>query len=522
MGGTKIAGIYINSNEMTLVQLTNRSGKHQLTQHIQQTIPSELNLLSTSDQIESILYGEQNTSLQHLKQLFKVERDSAVFFSFPPETTVTRYFKMLKIPKKEWRFAVQFEARKYLPFDIERMNNDFIIFPLKKNSNEIEVVFFAVHEAINKNILFFLQQLGITPKLSETSWLSILRLLRWNQQLKESKAGILLSVELDRLGVALFINGIPYFSRETKFSVTTTDEHSTIFVENVAGEVRLAIEFHRKSFPDEAIKTLYSFGRGVSDDFNTMLSKECDLEVVKIDPFLKLTGEQPESMTSGTVIAIGSALKKSQNEPATMKVHLGGQQDKKSSGLTKIVLSIEGVVISLLLVAVYLFTSTSVKNVKDKYDKVLQERPVVEGMTNTEKQVGELEQYNAEYKRKISLLHAMIDERIYLANKLSAITQVIPDSIWLQRIEWKEIPPMTHKNWERTLKIIGFAQGQAQESDTAIVNRFAEALKNTDVFDGITQAEIKGVEKKQSGGYEGSQFEWIGSLNPTKDRNDGF
>ena len=284
MGGIQSVGIYASSSEVTIMALTEKGGKCRLTHFSQQEIPG-------SDFFNS----KQTSSFQHLRTEFfskKKGENNPVFFSFSPEPVVLRYFKMLKIPKREWGVAIRFEARKYIPFSMEKMESDFMVLPLEKNKNEMEVVLFAVERSCLEHLSLFLQEVGLTAQATETSWLSVLRLLKWNKQLRDktNEGGILLSLEQDRLGIALFVSGVPYFSREVRWSSSIVDSSSPDIMESVAGEVRLAQEFHRKNFPEKSLTTLYSFGSWGSEKLNNQLSKECEITTIMVDPFLKIKG----------------------------------------------------------------------------------------------------------------------------------------------------------------------------------------------------------------------------------------
>ena len=164
MGRTKSVGIYAGAQDFTLVEVTKRGGRDELTQLVQQTIPQgtqQLTLSSLSADPKSLQASknEPDSQRQQLKESFKLEQETPLCFSYPAEPVLLRYFKMLKIPKKEWEVAIRFEARKYLPFNMEQMQSDFIILPLVKGSSEIEVVFFAVDQAYAQRWVSFLQEI---------------------------------------------------------------------------------------------------------------------------------------------------------------------------------------------------------------------------------------------------------------------------------------------------------------------------------------------------------------------------
>lgn len=522
----KAVGIYASSRDLSVVEITKEGAKCHLTQLVQETIPPEMKLFPSSLDSDQPGHSEQpqkqdlpeedpNQSpvIQYLKESFKTEEGVPVFFAFPPEPVILQYFKMLKIPRKEWGVAVRFEARKYLPFDLEQMSSDFAVLPFAKGLDQMEVIFFAVDQKYSRNWTSFLQRIGFGPEASETSWISVLRLLLWNQQLKKEaiKGGILVSVEPDRLGVGLFVEGVPYFSREIRWVSSIVDPDSPDLLESVAGDIRLAKEFHRKNFPRRELSHIYVFGTWSGPALNDGLSRECEMDVIEVDPFLKITGDRPEVISSGLVIAMGCALRGLLKKPKDASIRLGGVERKKRKKLPlEVLLAAEGILAVLLLIGIQIYASSSVKKAQEAYDSVVKNRPVITALPNPLAGVEELAQMKESRQQELSLVRSVIDNRVDLSSKMSVLVEALLDPMWLQKFYWRETFSDDLARQEREIKITGAVYSEGQK-EIELINRFSDQLKKPAFFGGLSEAEIIGVKRIQIGYQEVKQFEWIGS-----------
>lgn len=510
MGGEKSAGIHVSALDVTTIELTKRGTKFELTQLVQQTIPQGTEVLQRSEPGPTA-----QVQLQQLKESFKLEQGVSAFFSFSPESVVLRYFKMLKIPKKEWETAIRFEARKYLPFNMEQMNSDFIVLPPAKGSNDLEVVFFAVDQSYAQRWTRLVQETWGNITAIETSWLSVLRLLKWNQQLKgkEKEGGILLSLEPDRLGICLFLQGVPYFSREAKWISSIIDPSSPDLIESVAGEVRLAKEFHRKNFPVKELLAIYCAGSWANQAVIAELTKECEIAAVIVDPFLKLEGEKPATLSTGVVVSIGAALRDFLEEPAERLIHLGEWAELEKKKISpNVLLAGETVAAILAVIGIQLYASSQFKQAQETYHSVVQKRPIVTSLINPLAPVGELERIEQQQRQKIAFLRSIMQERVDVTSKMTTLAGALPYSMWLERFYWKETLPDDLSKQEREIRIKGVVYSEEQR-DIELINSFADKLKKSEFSRGVEDSEIVGVERSQLGFNRVTQFEWVGSLN---------
>lgn len=511
MGSGKSIGIHVGALDVTTIELTmtKRGAKFELRQLVQQTIPQGTEVFGRSEPGRTA-----QVQLQQLKEAFKLEQGVSTFLSFSPESVVLRYFKMLKIPKREWEIAIRFEARKYLPFNMEQMNSDFIVLPPVKRSNDLEVIFFAVDQSYAQRWTRVVQEIWGNVAAIETSWLSVLRLLKWNQQLKgkEKEGGILLSLEPDRLGICLFLQGVPYFSREAKWISSIIDPSSADLIESVAGEIRLAKEFHRKNFPLKELSTIYCVGSWVNQSVVAELTKECEIATVMADPFLKLEGEKPAILSTGVVVSIGAALRNFMEESAEILIHLGesaGLEKKKIS--PNVLLAGETVAAILAIIGIQLYASSQVKQAQETYHSVVQKRPIVMILANPLAPVEELETIEEQHRQKIVFLKAIMQERVDVTSKMAALAGVFPDSIWLERFYWKETLPEDLSKQKREIRIKGAVYSEEQR-DIEVINNFADQLKKSGFSIGVEDSEIISIERSQLGLNKVTQFEWRGSL----------
>ena len=80
--------------------------------------------------------------IEAIKKVFKennVKPDNVVT-AISSEDIMVRYFQMPKIPKQEWPSAINFEAKRYIPFRMEEVVSDYQVIQRQPKASSMDVV----------------------------------------------------------------------------------------------------------------------------------------------------------------------------------------------------------------------------------------------------------------------------------------------------------------------------------------------------------------------------------------------
>ena len=77
----------------------------------------------------------------------------------PGDASMTRYFELPSLPKKEEKGAVKFEAQKFVPFDIKELYHSYVAYP-DTQRNKVGIVFMAVKKIWVDEVCGLFKQAG--------------------------------------------------------------------------------------------------------------------------------------------------------------------------------------------------------------------------------------------------------------------------------------------------------------------------------------------------------------------------
>ncbi len=141
--------------------------------------------------------------------------------SIPTQDVLFRYFTMPNLPRGEWDAAVQFEARKYIPFKVDGLIWDYYAVPREASagSGRLGVIFAATQREAFLTILDALSASGIEPTRIEPRSLSLARLAPAPAEGGAQEFTCLVDIEADSAHLAIVRDGMPFFTRDINWMV---------------------------------------------------------------------------------------------------------------------------------------------------------------------------------------------------------------------------------------------------------------------------------------------------------------
>jgi len=199
---------------------------------------------------------------------------SNVNLTLPGEDVIIRTFDLpIFLSKREIKYdTIAFEAKKYIPFDIEDIVFDFRRYPDRKNKKNI-ILFVGIKKEILKKYINTFKQLHIQIRLIEYAGFSILRLLRLGGLNDRGIFGLLNADLEEETNFLVCEDGFPLFSRDINLIPEPETENSAkkkdfdkegkitstaklIFIEKLKSEIRISLDFFRRKFPTKLLKKI--------------------------------------------------------------------------------------------------------------------------------------------------------------------------------------------------------------------------------------------------------------------------
>lgn len=139
--------------------------------------------------------------------------------SIHTQDVLFRFFTIPVLPKPEWDTAVQFEARKYIPFKTESLVWDYRV-ARSDASSKLEIIFTAIPIDRFQGIQDVLHAAGVQPTVIEPRSLSLARLMEPARDVPAGEFACLVDVESNAAHLAICRNALPYLTRDIALRVS--------------------------------------------------------------------------------------------------------------------------------------------------------------------------------------------------------------------------------------------------------------------------------------------------------------
>lgn len=422
---------------------------------------------------------------------------------------IVRNFEMPNISQDEMQSAVNFEAKKYIPFKVEELISDFQSRPEANHKNQ--VLYVGIKKTTLAKYLNILQQLSIKSTAIEYSDFSNLRALKLTGVNDRGILGII-SVDLEEEKEASFIvldNGFPLFSRDIALGSESAAEQPKVeelqagpnaLVEKLKSELRVSVDFYNRKFPTRAVKRAALL---TSEDTRFDLEnivKEIGLtsQFVETKQYYSV-GKFSLPMLKAYSCSIAKVIK------TGIRTNLLAARDKKIT--TREIRPIEagslftdihiqpGLVIIGVVICGLAFVYGYLQRlpIQTKINEIISQRPQVTSASG-DASYEELSAVDTQHKEKLDTIQTLVNKKLLLTKPINAIPRDIPDGMWLVDFTFS-------KESDRiSLTLKGIAYLEDSDKEIRIVNQFAASLKQdsnfTRYFDNIM---VSSVERGQFG-----------------------
>ncbi len=306
MASSKIIGFFWGEEKLTLVEFE----KNAPLQVVSSPLGPKINASSSfsSNLTEEL---QITTIFQKMLQDNRITGDS-FYVSLPMKEIILRSFVIPFVQQEDIQNAIKFEAKKYLPIDIQALTFVFYTIPFTENAiKRLQVIFFAVRkESLDRYERIF-KQAKVAVSYCEPCVVSLTKVLLFKKEI--SPTDHLAFLILDKnLGRICFIDrGIPQFIHEFSIRSNSPLEETKDPIETlnlrIVNEVENSFDFYTRQFNRDTIEQILVFAEEVGQDLLNALEAELKLKLRKASPVVTMGGGG-QSNDMDTIYAMGACV----------------------------------------------------------------------------------------------------------------------------------------------------------------------------------------------------------------------
>ena len=426
-------------------------------------------------------------------------RTKDVVVSLSHQVSITRFFLMNPVDKRFWKASVPMEAKKYIPFPLDGLNNDFQVTPgaSEAKKNMMGVLLGVTPQMALGQVLNVVRGLGLNPIAVEPSHCSVMRLWNATGSLGDgSQAQIRVHFDAERAYVILTRGGLPLLCREVDLP---TDEYA---LSQKKLDVASAADFAERYLGIEQVAAVKVTGVGDMNQRTGMITREVELPVEK-DGGPDLPGAGTPQWCA--FAAAGAAMRTLGNNPLTLDFTGTGRMREED----KTLILIWGVGLAAFLACICFALVNEFQIYRGKQELARLTRKAAEAGVTQGMSANDIKQKIDRMKALLGAMDSM-SQRDPLSTKLQQLADLIPESVWCESLGYTDtlvIGEASHK----TMQIAGAAMTGSRERDIVTATQFKEALaKDPGFFAGFRKLDISYSGGNQSVAAQGQQGGGLG------------
>ncbi len=303
MAGSKLLGIFWGDRKFYIVETVDNSSVR--------AIP--LSLFS-EEHGDSVVSDDLHLTA-FLQKNFRDARITATQanLSIPASETIIRSFVIPVMNFNEIGSAVEFEAKKYIPFSIKDLAFEFYSLPITENGvKKLRIIFVAVRKDFLDRCSRVLSSAGLTVAFSEPAPMSVARALQSKKIIPKDQNIAILHVGIKTASISFLHEGIVFFIREFPLVVSgaesAEEDKEGVLKNRLLNEVHNSIDFFSRQFTQKPVAQMVVLSSGSSNPYDLWLKEDLNIPVKMVEPKVIVNDETIFDEALGTVSAFGVAL----------------------------------------------------------------------------------------------------------------------------------------------------------------------------------------------------------------------
>jgi len=400
---------------------------------------------------------------------------------------IIRTFEIPTLPAGELASAINFEAKKYIPFKMEELVFDFQV-QFDKVSRRNLVLFVGIKKETLDKYLSILGQLDIKATIIEYSAFSLLRFMQLAGIGNKGIVGVI-SVDFEEedevhftileKGFVLFSRDITLMGRPEEIGIGEKVEPA-VLLEKLRTEIHISLDYYDRKLPTKNIENIFLLcPESFRQNLETAI-KEMGLAVNYVETNKYI--DRPIPFNLGTIKSYGSALSKiikTRIKVDLLSARAKLKTEEEATIGTELLSFLADLKISpfVVILGLFIFAGTfiwgqyKISKIAKELNYLFSVRPKVANI-NPDSSYEELTSSNSEYKKKLELMDSLVKKRMYVTEQLDIIPRAVPDGVWLVDYSFSE----DDNKIELDLK--GLAYVGDDDKELKLVNTFMSNLKD--------------------------------------------
>jgi Tfp pilus assembly PilM family ATPase len=426
---------------------------------------------------------------------------SDVHLSLPSKDIVIRSFIIPFLKPHEIKGVVEFEIKKYIPFNLKELSYSFHATPLIEDKvKRMRVHFVAIRREILEHYSSILKQAGLNVIFSEPAPMCLTRALIFKKHIKPEQRVAIVQTDFYDSRIIVYDSGVVQFVRDFQLhnpALNAPAPEPEILKKKLFNEIKISLDFYMRQFKNEKISEVLTISFDPQQDFVEQLQTELEIPVRKIDPLTIVNSSDAQDI--GIINAYGAVL----NPPAkTAFFNLSGATvvTKPMGGLPAGIPIPEeylpavkvGAVCAALLLVVFILTNVATAQTKKKYDLLVDNLGPFLDMS-----VENIQEKIDENTSKLDTVKNIF-RRTEMASYLVRLPKVLPESVWLtdltmQYTDVQDTSKSTTTNADQQTKasaalpgmlldVAGYVYTKDTNQQFRVVYSIVSALKSDDLF----------------------------------------
>ena len=207
--------------------------------------------------------------------------------SLSTKDIIFRSFLIPWMHASEIKGVVEFEARKYIPFDLEELTYNYHPITVTENeTKQLHIIFVAIKKQLLDNYSKILEQAGITIEYIEPSILSLIRALHSKEVLPTDETVALIEHNDTTAKISVIDKLIPHFVREFNTEPVKIDKNELteerLFL-NFSNELRVSLEYINRQTTELEIKSIFFISNTDQKNLVQFLEENLNLPVTQVN-----------------------------------------------------------------------------------------------------------------------------------------------------------------------------------------------------------------------------------------------
>jgi Tfp pilus assembly PilM family ATPase len=358
-----------------------------------------------------------------------------VHLALPSKDIVIRSFVIPLLKPNEIKGVVEFEIKKYIPFNLKELAYSFHASPLIEDKvKRMRVHFVAIRREILEHYSSILKQSGLNVIFSEPAPMCLARALITKKYVKPDQKVAIVQTDYYDSRIIVFDSGVVQFVRDFQLhspALNTPPPDPELLKKKLFNEIKISLDFYMRQFKSEKISEVLAISFDPTQDLVAQLQQELEMPVRTVDPHTIVNS--PNAMDIGAINAFGSVLTP---HAKTALFNLSGSTTVTKSNIPSGIQIPEeylpavkvGVICVLLVLGTLFFTKFHVAQTKKQYDRLVEEQgPFIDMSLET------IQQRVDDNNNKLETL-----KNIFRPTEMSLflvrIPKLLPDGVWLTEL----------------------------------------------------------------------------------------